>query len=388
MTSSPKFETKADPLEESFDAVLMAEDVAHQSDEIKSLRTDVDGLKTQMTDISKASARPALDGAKGMLSSTVAQDFVARYLRRGDQAGIELKSLSGASGPEGGFAVPQEIDGLIGATLRDISPIRAIATVVQTGSAGYRKLVTTGGTPSGWVSETAGRPETDTPDFNEIAPPTGELYANPAASQMMLDDAAFDVEAWLADEIAREFAQAEGAAFVSGSGVNQPRGFLNAAVTDENDDVRAFGALQYVASGASGGFASEDALVDLVHTLRPAYRQGASFVMNSATLARIRKFKTADGAFLWQPSLAQGQPATLLGYPVVEAEDMPDIAADSLSIAFGNFRAGYLIAERSATRILRDPFTNKPFVHFYATKRVGGQLMNSEAIKLMQFSAS
>ncbi|WP_430416117.1 phage major capsid protein [Parasphingorhabdus sp.] len=388
MTSSPKFETKADPLEESFDAVLMAEDVAHQSDEIKSLRTDVDGLKTQMTDISKASARPALDGAKGMLSSTVAQDFVARYLRRGDHSGIELKSFSSASGPEGGFAVPQEIDGLIGATLRDISPIRAIATVVQTGSAGYRKLVTTGGTPSGWVSETAGRPETDTPDFNEIAPPTGELYANPAASQMMLDDAAFDVEAWLADEIAREFAQAEGAAFVSGSGVNQPRGFLNAAVTDENDDVRAFGALQYVASGASGSFASEDALVDLVHTLRPAYRQGASFVMNSATLARIRKFKTADGAFLWQPSLAQGQPATLLGYPVVEAEDMPDIAADSLSIAFGNFRAGYLIAERSATRILRDPFTNKPFVHFYATKRVGGQLMNSEAIKLMQFSAS
>lgn len=388
MTSSPKFETKADPLEESFDAVLMAEDVAHQSDEIKSLRTDVDGLKTQMTDISKASARPALDGAKGMLSSTVAQDFVARYLRRGDQAGIELKSFSSASGPEGGFAVPQEIDGLIGATLRDISPIRAIATVVQTGSAGYRKLVTTGGTPSGWVSETAGRPETDTPDFNEIAPPTGELYANPAASQMMLDDAAFDVEAWLADEIAREFAQAEGAAFVSGSGVNQPRGFLNAAVTDENDDVRAFGALQYVASGASGGFASEDALVDLVHTLRPAYRQGASFVMNSATLARIRKFKTEDGAFLWQPSLAQGQPATLLGYPVVEAEDMPDIAADSQAIAFGNFRAGYLIAERSATRILRDPFTNKPFVHFYATKRVGGQLMNSEAIKLMQFSAS
>ena len=323
-----------------------------------------------------------------MPSSPAAQDFVAKYLRRGEQAGVELKSFSGASGPEGGFAVPQEIDGLIGATLKDISPIRSIATVVRTGSAGYRKLVTTGGTPSGWVSETAGRPETDTPDFNEIAPPSGELYANPAASQAMLDDAAFDVESWLADEIAREFAQAEGAAFVGGSGVNQPRGFLNAAVTDESDDVRAFGSLQYVPSGASGSFDSEDVLVDLVHTLRPAYRQGASFVMNSSTLAHIRKFKTADGAFLWQPSLANGQPATLLGYPVVEAEDMPDIAADSLSIAFGNFRAGYLIAERSATSILRDPFTNKPFVHFYATKRVGGQVMNSEAIKLMQFSAS
>ncbi|VWX61273.1 phage major capsid protein [Sphingorhabdus sp. 109] len=392
MTDSPKFETKADPLEASFDAVLMAEDVARQGDEIKSLRTDVDGLKVQMSDISKASARPALtgniDGAKGMPPSAAAQDFVAKYLRRGDQAGVELKSFSGASGPEGGFAVPQEIDALIGAMLKDISPIRSIATVVQTGTAGYRKLVTTGGTPSGWVSETAGRPETDTPDFNEIAPPSGELYANPAASQAMLDDAAFDVESWLADEIAREFAQAEGAAFVGGSGVNQPRGFLNATVTDESDDVRAFGSLQYVPSGASGSFDSEDVLVDLVHTLRPAYRQGASFVMNSSTLAHIRKFKTADGAFLWQPSLASGQPATLLGYPVVEAEDMPDIAADSLSIAFGNFRAGYLIAERSATSILRDPFTNKPFVHFYATKRVGGQIMNSEAIKLMQFSAS
>ncbi|NRD88308.1 phage major capsid protein [Sphingopyxis sp. BSNA05] len=388
MTDSPQFETKADPLEASFDAVLMAEDVASQSDQIKSLRTDVDGLKVQMSDISKASARPALDGAKGMPSSAAAQDFVAKYLRRGEQAGVELKSFSGASGPEGGFAVPQEIDALIGATLKDISPIRSIATVVQTGTAGYRKLVTTGGTPSGWVSENAGRPETDTPDFNEIAPPSGELYANPAASQAMLDDAAFDVESWLADEIAREFAQAEGAAFVGGSGVNQPRGFLNATVTDESDDVRAFGSLQYVPSGASGSFDSEDVLVDLVHTLRPAYRQGASFVMNSSTLAHIRKFKTADGAFLWQPSLASGQPATLLGYPVVEAEDMPDIAADSLSIAFGNFRAGYLIAERSATSILRDPFTNKPFVHFYATKRVGGQIMNSEAIKLMQFSAS
>ncbi|MEH6662700.1 MAG: phage major capsid protein, partial [Parasphingorhabdus sp.] len=209
-------ETKADPLEASFDAVLMAEDVASQSDQIKSLRTDVDGLKTQMSDISKASSRPALDGAKGMPSSAAAQDFVAKYLRRGEQAGVELKSFSGASGPEGGFAVPQEIDALIGATLKDISPIRSIATVVQTGTAGYRKLVTTGGTPSGWVSETAGRPETDTPDFNEIAPPSGELYANPAASQAMLDDAAFDVESWLADEIAREFAQAEGAAFVGG----------------------------------------------------------------------------------------------------------------------------------------------------------------------------
>ncbi|MEO0440548.1 MAG: phage major capsid protein, partial [Pseudomonadota bacterium] len=215
--SNTPLETKADTLEDSFDTVLMAEDIAE-------LRSDVDGLKTQMADISKASARPVLagddEGTKGMASSLAARNFTSKYLRRGDHSGVELKSFSGASGPEGGFAVPQEIDALIGRTLKDISPIRSIATVVQTGSAGYRKLVTDGGTPSGWVSETAGRPETETPNFNEIAPPTGELYANPAASQAMLDDAAFDVEAWLSDEIAREFAQAEGAAFVGGSGVN------------------------------------------------------------------------------------------------------------------------------------------------------------------------
>jgi HK97 family phage major capsid protein len=250
--------------------------------------------------------------------------------------------------------------------------------------------VTSGGTPSGWVSETTGRPETQTPVFNEVAPPFGELYANPAASQAMLDDAAFDVENWLAGEIATEFARAEGAALVAGSGVNRPRGFLASPTSAASDGARPFGTLQFVATGAAGAFPAsnpQDRLIDLVQALRPPYRQGAVFVMNSATAARIRKFKTADGAFLWQPGLSAGQPDTLLGYPVVEAEDMPDIAADSLSIAFGNFRAGYLIAERAETQILRDPFTNKPFVHFYATKRVGGMVANSEAIKLLRFSA-
>ena len=255
---------------------------------------------------------------------------------------------------------------------------------------GDRKLVTKGGTPSGWVSETAARPETGTPDFVEIAPPFGELYANPAASQAMLDDAAFDVEAWLAHEIATEFARAEGAAFVAGSGLNRPKGFLAAPTSAAGDASRAFGAIQYIGTGVAGGFAAsnpQDKLIDLVQALRPPYRQGAVFVMNSSTASRIRKFKTADGAFLWQPALTAAQPDTLLGYPVVEAEDMPDVAADSLSVAFGNFRAGYLIAERTETQILRDPFTNKPFVHFYATKRIGGQVANSEAIKLLKFAA-
>jgi HK97 family phage major capsid protein len=207
----------------------------------------------------------------------------------------------------------------------------------------------------------------------------------------MLDDAAFDVEAWLAGEIATEFARAEGQAFVSGNGTNKPKGFLSYPVTAEADAVRAFGTLQYVPSGAAGAFPGSspaDKLVDLVQSLRAPYRQGAAFVMNAGTLAQIRKFKTSDGAFLWQPGLTEGQADRLLGYPVIESEDMPDVAANSLSIAFGNFRVGYLIAERAETAILRDPFSHKPFVHFYAVKRVGGGVTNSEAIKLMKFAAS
>lgn len=326
--------------------------------------------------------RPMLEGAR-----PVSGGAFESFLRSG--GGLEAKAMSGASDAAGGYAVPQELDARIDATLKAVSPIRSIASVVRVGSSGYRKLVASGGFESGWAAETAARDETDTPVFNEVAPPMGDLYANPAASQAMLDDVAFDVEQWLGDEIAREFAAAEGAAFVSGNGVNKPRGFLSAPNAATADGVRAFGTLQYLVSGAAGAFAAnpEEKLIDLVQALRAPYRQGASWVMNSATLARVRKFRTSDGALLWQPGLAAGQPATLLGYPVVEAEDMPDIAANSLSIAFGNFQAGYLIAERGETQILRDPYSNKPFVHFYATKRVGGMVSNSEAIKLLKFSA-
>ena len=377
-------EVKADVLEESFDAIL-------QADRIAGIEARMDALDDVMKGQLARAARPPLDGAKGSALDPARAAFTERYLRRGVEAGVELKSFSGASGGSGGYAVPREIDQMIETTLKAISPIRAIANVVRTGSAGYRKLVTTGGIVSGWASETGARSETATPTFQEIAPPAGELFANPSASQAMLDDAQFDVEGWLAEEIAREFARAEGAAFVSGNGTSKPKGFLTYATTSEADATRAFGTLQYVASGAAGGFAAanpQDRLIDLVQALKAPYRQGAAFVMNAATLARIRKFKTSDGAFLWQPAMSADNPATLLGYPVIEAEDMPDIGTDSLSIAFGNFAHGYVIAERNETSILRDPFTNKPFVHFYAVKRIGGAVANSEAIKLMKFAAA
>lgn len=357
------YEVKADPLEAAFEAAFEAAAVP------------------------AAILRPQL--AAGDAANPARSAFVEGYLRKGRE--VELKSFAGNVPADGGYAVPKEIDAVIDATLKSISPIRAVANVVQVGSAGYRKLVTTNGVASGWASEVAARPTTATPTFNEIVPSFGELYANPAATQAMLDDAQFDVEAWLADEIATQFAKSEGTAFVNGDGIDKPKGFLTYTAVATGDATRTFGQLQYVPVGAASDFPAtnpQDKLLDLVHALRAPYRQGAVWVMNSATLAKIRKFKTSDGAFVWTPGLVTGQPDTLLGYPVVESEDMPDIAANSMPIAFGNFRAGYLIAERSETNILRDPYSNKPYVNFYATKRIGGAVSNSEAIKLLRIAAS
>jgi len=377
--------TTPTPLEDSFDLVTR-QDQAEAA--ITALQTDVAEVKSRLDKVALAAARPPMGASAATAAdSAEVKSFVDGYLRRGREA--EIKSITGTTPADGGFAIPRAIDAMIASELKAISPIRAIAQVVQTGTSGYRKLVATGGIASGWVSEAAPRPETGTPQFAEIAPPAGDLYANPAASQGMLDDAAFDLESWLASEIAMEFARAEGAAFVTGNGVNRPAGFLTAPKGTAADGTRAFGQVQYIGSGHATGLGStaETKLIDLIHALKAGHRQGASFVMNSATLARIRKLKTADGAFLWQPGMVEGQPDRLLGYPVIEAEDMPDVAANAFPIAFGNFRAGYLIAEHGATKVLRDPFTNKPFVHFYATRRIGGQVLDSSAIKLLKIEA-
>jgi HK97 family phage major capsid protein len=374
----------ADPLEASFD-IVARQDQAEA--DIAALRSDVDEVKSRLDKVARAATRPAMGSAAPASDTPEVKSFVDGYLRRGQET--ELKSITASPLADGGFAVPRQIDAAIVSRLAKMSPIRSIAQVVQTGTAGYRKLVATTNVASGWVSEAAPRPETSTPQFAEIAPPSGDLYANPAASQGMLDDAAFDLEAWLASEIANEFARAEGAAFVKGTGTNQPEGFLTGAKATTDDSVRPFGTVQYIGSGSATGLgtALDAKLIDLIHSLRSGHRQGAVFVMNSTTMAAVRKLKTADGAFLWQPGLVEGQPNRLLGYPVVEAEDMPDVAGGAFPIAFGNFRSGYLIAERSATRILRDPFTNKPFVHFYATKRIGGKVLDSNAIKLLKIEA-
>ena len=372
------YEMKADALDAVFETAV-------ENTEITALKAEMARLSNMVT--ARSIERPVLGGVKA--ADPVEAGSVAAYLRKGDLSGHELKQATIGVGPKGGVAVPEQIDAVIDRVLRAGSPIRTLARVVDVGTSSYSKLITTSGVVSGWVGETAGRPDTESPDFAEIVPPMGELYANPSASQQMLDDAMFNVEAWLGEEVGREFARAEGVAFVGGDGINKPKGFLAAASSALADAARPFGTLQFVTSGAAGGFAAsnpQDKLIDLVHALAAPYRQGASWVMNSATLARIRKMKDAQGAFLWQPALSADQPQTLLGYPVVEVDAMPDIAADSLSIAFGNFEAGYLVVQRRETVVLRDPFTNKPFVQFYATKRVGGTVIDSRAIKLMKFA--
>lgn len=316
--------------------------------------------------------------------------FIHGFMQKGDDTALkamETKALSTASGGDGGFAVPTVIDAEIEKQLNVLSPLRSIVKVKTIETSSYKRLVNTGfgsdPTASNWVGEEADRIATSTPKLTSIEIKPHEIYANAAATQTALDDMQFDAEAWLQEEVAEEFALREGAAIVNGTGTDQPKGFLHTEYETKIGTIK---------TGVDGGFAVDgaaddaDVLVDLVHALGARYRQGAKFVMNSKTLAVIRKMKDADGNFIWRAGLAEGQPDMLLGYPVVESEDMPDMAAGSRSIAFGNFERAYTLVERAGVRVLRDPYSNKPYVNFYATKRVGGALVNEDALKLIEFS--
>jgi HK97 family phage major capsid protein len=305
---------------------------------------------------------------------------------------IEQKSLGISTGPDGGYAVPKVIDGMIDELAVNISPIRSVAQVQQVSTSDYHKLVNVRGTSSGWVGETAARTSTNTPQLVDIAPPMGDLYAFPQASQQMLDDVFFNAEQWLADNLATEFARAEGAAHVSGTGVNQPKGFATYTTAATADATRAFGTIEHVATGASGAFKTltstvnpADDLFTVVSKMKAMYRKGSSWITNKAILFEIMGFKDFQGRYVFNPTTAPGVEDTILGYPVVEAEDIPVKAASSLSLWFGNWKQGYLIVDRIGTRVIRDPFSNKPFIGFYTVKRSGGAVLNSEALKALKF---
>lgn len=306
-----------------------------------------------------------------------------RYLRSGDDSGLsrlDVKALNTGTDEQGGYLAPPELDRLIESRLMAASPMRQVATVRQTSAGTYRKPVGLGAAAS-WVGEQADREQTAHTGLSLLEFPAGELYAMPAATQTLLEDSYADIDAWLADEVEAAFAAQESAAFVSGDGEGKPRGFLDYDIVAEASHV--WGKIGSVA----GDFTQEDAadqLIDLIYTPKTQFRAGGRFVMNRRTVAAVRKLKDGDGRYLWQPGTG-GEAATILSYPVTEVEDMPDIAAGKAAIAFGDFRRFYLIADRQGARVLRDPYSAKPFVLFYTTKRVGGGVQNFDAAKVMVF---
>ncbi|MBM1556904.1 phage major capsid protein [Sulfitobacter mediterraneus] len=309
------------------------------------------------------------------------------YLRNGDDDGLrglelEGKSMSTAVNSDGGYLVDPQTSERVQSVLNTTASIRAIAAVVQVEATSYDVLVDHTDVGAGWATETDPAVETDTPQIDRITIALHELSALPKASQRLLDDSAFDIEGWLSGRIADKFARAEADAFINGDGIDKPKGLMAHSAVD--NVIWSWGNLGYVPTGIDADLTAE-AIVDLVYALGAQYRANGSFVMNSKTAGLVRKLKDGDGRFMWSDGLAAGEPARLMGYPVLVAEDMPDVASDAMAIAFGDFNAGYTVAERPDLRILRDPFSAKPHVLFYATKRVGGDVSDFAAIKLLKF---
>lgn len=375
----------------------VASAIAGISMEFKGLKADLDvKLQKQEERLMKLDRKTMMTGRPALAASVddgaPHKKAFNAYLRSGDDDGLrglelESKSLSTVVNSDGGYLVDPQTSDNIQSVLSSTASIRAVANIVQVEATSYDVLVDHTEAGAGWATEVAPSTETSTPVIDRISIPLYELNALPKASQRLLDDSAFDVEGWLAGRIAEKFARAEAAAFVSGDGVDKPTGFLTHTAVD--NDVWTWGNLGYVPTGVDASLGtSGDAIIDLVYALGAQYRANASFVMNSRTAGTVRKLKDADGRHLWSDGLAAGEPARLLGYPVLIAEDMPDIASGSDSIAFGDFGAGYTIAERPDLRVLRDPFSAKPHVLFYATKRVGGDVSDFAAIKLLRFAVS
>ncbi|WP_294636620.1 phage major capsid protein [uncultured Aquabacterium sp.] len=383
---------------------------ADQDAKIAKIEADLNSLeelKSKLEKMETKLSRPGvMEGKSVEGESREAYEYRSAFIdwmrRPGDserqqKAAHAMKALEAkaaqtvtSTGSAGGFALPEVIERNIARLSVDMSPIRQLATVRTVSSTDYKELFDVNGAGFEWIGEGDTRNQTNTPDLREVTPTMGMASAKPQASEESLDDLFFNVEDWLVSSAAEQIAAGEGAAFVSGNGIKKPTGFLAGPTPVTTGDAsRAFGTLQYVASGQAAALpTSLDVLYDLVYGVRARYRANATWVTNRAVLASLRKYKDTSGQYLWQPSLVAGQPGTFMGYPIVEAEDMPAVAANSFPLAFGDFREGYLIVDRVGTRITRDEITTPGFVKFYIRKRVGGVIRNSQAIKLLKVAAS
>ncbi|HEU4986870.1 MAG TPA: phage major capsid protein [Rhizobiaceae bacterium] len=363
-------------LAKRFDDVVTTDKLEKINSSVSELQAAVDQANARLAAIQVGA------GGTGEVKDREYSDAFRAHFRKGD---IQAALNKGADA-EGGYLAPIEWDRTITDKLVEVSPMRQIAQVQNISTAGFKKIYNLRGTASGWVGETAARPQTATPQFGSLTFTPGEIYANPAATQQMLDDAEINLEEWLANEVELEFSYQEGLAFIAGDGSNKPYGFLTYVTGGTQAAAHPYGAIA-LKTAASGTAITSDELIDMIYLMPSAYTQNARWVMNRTTQGLIRKLKDGNGNYLWQPSYVAGQPAQIAGYPVTEMPGMPDVAVSALPVAFGDFRRGYLIVDRVGVRVLRDPFTNKPYVHFYTTKRVGGGVNDPAAIKVLKMAA-
>ena len=403
MDMNQPFETKVATANADHDDIVMAFEAFKDANDERLAQIEkrmsadvvtaekVERINRAIDELTLKSRRPTLS-AERREEPTEHKRAFDTYVRKGEDHGLsalEAKAMSIGSNPDGGYLVPSETEAEIGRLLSKASPMRSIADVRQVSSSIYKKPFATTGASAGWVGEIAARPQTNSPTLAELQFPAMEIYAMPAATQALLDDSAVNLDEWIAREVETVFAEQESEAFIVGNGTNKPRGFMdypkvaNAAWT--------WGNTGYIATGVAGGFAASnpsDKLVDLIYGAKAGYRQNGRWILNRSTQAAIRKFKDTQGNYLWQPAATSDGNAMLLSFPVVESEYMPDIATDSHAIAFGDFKRGYLIVDRVGVRMLRDPYSSKPYVLFYTTKRVGGGIQDFDAIKTLKFGVS
>lgn len=368
---------------------------AEQMKKMDTISAAMDQAEDKIKSLETQLARSNNGGSDENSVSKEYRDAFDAFARKGDEDGIANLSvrndLSVGTDSEGGVTIPEELDRDILKLADGVSSMRPYVTVRTIGGAAYKKLVQSGGVASGWVGEKAARPKTDGPGFSALSPTFGEVYANPAATQVMLDDAFFSVEDLLSDEGGREFMRQEEQAFVSGNGANKPIGLLAGSMDYLDDDSRAFGVIQKVKTGVANALpAAGDTfnfLMDLQDQLKEEYEANAVWMLRRKTKTKIRQVKDNDGQYIWERGIKDGQPGILLGAPVANNSYYPDIAANALPISYGDMKQAYYIIDRIGTRVLRDPYTNKPFVQFYMTKRVGSMIVNTEAVKVVECAA-
>jgi HK97 family phage major capsid protein len=308
------------------------------------------------------------------------------------QSKADIKALSVGSDPDGGYLVTPDTTGRMIQRIYETSPMRQVASVMSIGTDAVEGMNDLGENGAAWVGETGGRTENSTAQIGKYSIQVHEEVSIVSATQKVLEDARLDLESWLATKSADRLARLENTAFCVGDGQSKPRGLFTYPTAATTDASRAWGTFEHINTGASGAFRTRsgdtnpvDDLINVIYALKPAYRNNANWMTSRAVLREARKLKDGQGNFIWQPAAVAGQPSALLGFPIVEAEDAPALAANSLSMAFGDFREAYQIVDRIGLSVLRDPYTAYPFVFFKFRKRVGGGAISFEAVKFLRF---